>query len=203
MHGVAAELGAGGPTRHDISRDAELWSVVPDGETGVWVAGGVLERWDGAAWTPVVASLGQFATDAWSPAPGEIWIAQAGGGVSRYIDGVWQSVPSPSSNDLWAIWGASSDDVWVAGYANRVHHWNGATWTEASSPHSGTPGAVMALWGAGPEDVYAVGHHVLHFDGADWTDAELTGVNLRGVHGADGEVWTVGWQQTFLRLVPR
>ena len=202
LHGVVSELGASGPTRHDLSRDVELWSVVPDGDAGVWVAGGALERWDGVAWTPV-SSLGQFATDAWSPAPGEIWLAQASGWVSRYVDGVSQSVPSPSSNDLWAIWGASRDDVWVAGYANRVHRWDGTEWTEASNPHSGTPGAVMALWGSSPDDVYAAGHYVLHFDGVDWTDTGLTGVDLRSVHGAGGEVWTVGWRQTFLRLVPQ
>lgn len=198
-HGVVVEVGPGGPQRRDIETDAALRSIVADGDAGIWVAGGVFERWDGAAWTPV-SSLFQFATDAFSPAPGEIWLSQTSGEVSRYVDGVREPLSLPTNNDVFSIWVSGDGDVLAGLYANRIYRHDGAEWSEESAPDSGTPGAVIDLWGTAPDDVFALGSELLHFDGSSWMETEVTGSPLATIHGADGQVWAVGWKQRFVHL---
>jgi hypothetical protein len=198
-HGVVVELAPGGPIRRDIDRDASLRSIVADGDAGVWVAGGVLERWDGETWSPVVSSLGRFATDASSPGPGEIWLAQADGWVSRFVDGAQQPVGSPTSNDLWSIWIGTPDNVVVGAYANDIHGYDGQTWSEEIHDDSTTPGAIFDLWGT-EGDLFAVGSQLLHDGGGGWVDTEMTGRFLRSMSGAGGVVWAVGWEQRFVYL---
>ena len=83
--------------------------------------------------------------------------------------------------------------------------------------HSGLEGRtpeinVMDIWGAGPDDIYAVGFagHILHYDGSSWTEMESgTEENLEGVwgyvlHDEQGvethrEIFAVGQEGTILR----
>jgi hypothetical protein len=62
-------------------------------------------------------------------------------------------------------------------------------------------GALMSVWGASEDDVYAVGGQrdddsstgvVYHFDGSDWNREDPQSPMLNWVFGVDGEVFAVG-----------
>ncbi|MCA9699234.1 MAG: hypothetical protein KC431_17045, partial [Myxococcales bacterium] len=63
-------------------------------------------------------------------------------------------------------------------------------------------GALMSVWGPGPEDVYAVGGQpdpdpkatILHFDGSDWSEESTPAGTpmLNWVFGSEGRTWAVG-----------
>jgi hypothetical protein len=80
----------------------------------------------------------------------------------------------PSNVYLETVYGVVPDDVWAAGFGLLLH-WDGATWTDVSDtlPDSGGPNplGISAMWGAAPDDVYAITDDIalLHWDGAAWT----------------------------------
>ena len=72
------------------------------------------------------------------------------------------------------IWGSSSADVFAVGAiwgreSATIAHFDGRKWSPMSHP---APGAVTAVWGRGPKDVFAADSegHVLHYDGKTWSD---------------------------------
>ena len=72
----------------------------------------------------------------------------------------WTAVATPAAPD-WpvnAIWGSGADDVYVlANGGADLLHWNGSTW-KTMSQFSVNAGVFMyALWGTGPNNLYAGG----------------------------------------------
>ena len=54
---------------------------------------------------------------------------------------------------------------------------------------------LASTWGAGPDDVWAVGSHgtILHWNGTQWRgQADVVAADLTGISGACGEIWAVG-----------
>jgi uncharacterized protein YjdB len=110
---------------------------------------------------------------------------------------VWVPMSTPASSAN-AIWGTSASDVWtVAG--STVLHYDGSSWSATTVP---TIGGLMALWGASPIDVFAVGlgGAVMHYDGSAWTAMSSGSTQqLQAVWGAShGDVFTVGLNGTIL-----
>lgn len=72
----------------------------------------------------------------------------------------------------------------------------GFTWTEGVS--DAAEGTFMSVWGAGPEDVWAVGGQpeagvIFHRGPEGWAQAEVPeGPLLNWVHGAGDEIWVAG-----------
>jgi len=72
-------------------------------------------------------------------------------------------------------------------------------------------GALLSVWGAAPDDVYAVGGQLTsatssvgalyHYDGVAWTEQALPAGTpmLHWVFGVEGELWTVGRDGAALR----
>ena len=98
-----------------------------------------------------------------------------------------------------AVWAAGGADVLVAGGdgsasgPGKVARFDGGRWTVATID---TAGPLEALWGSGPDDVWAAGTGgaLVHFDGAAWTPAD-TGytVDLHAVWGSGPtDVYAVG-----------
>lgn len=83
----------------------------------------------------------------------------------------------PGTATLTALWGFAADDVWVAGYPAincfdcnveptvDFYHFDGKRWQHEPTE---LQGAIDALWGATPNDLWAVGSVVLRYDGARW-----------------------------------
>lgn len=110
----------------------------------------------------------------------------------------------------WAF-GFSADDVFVVGNDGTVLRWNGEVWESQSTP---VRAPLWGVWGAAPDDVWAVGGTgagsgepvILHFDGAGWTQFALPPLATQNVFalykvwGLDAQnVWAVGQQGVVLR----
>lgn len=95
-------------------------------------------------------------------------VTDAGGGL-RAVSGV------PSVPLLNWVYGFSDSDVFVVGNGGTVLHYDGETWALQPTP---TTEALWGVWGAAPDDVWAVGGDgrstsvptLLHYDGVSWED---------------------------------
>ncbi len=147
---TTALLGAGVTTWPiGVVSSSEVWL----GPHLRWV-GGSLERSPASA--PGDAAMKFFASnDGWS----------AGDGVWRWNGTAWAPQPSLGTSRYTAIDGTSANDVWVAG-AVGLRHWNGALWE--SGPALPVGAVVRDVRVLAPNDIWAVGSSVFHYDGAQW-----------------------------------
>jgi hypothetical protein len=76
--------------------------------------------------------------------------------------------------------------------ASNVMHWDGKAW---SAVESGTSARLVAVWGSGPKDVWAVGDKgtIVHWNGAVWSPV-VSGTTdaLLGIWGSrPDDIWVV------------
>ena len=132
-----------------VSRD-EVWL----GPHLRWV-GGNLERSPASA--PGDAAMKFFASnDGWS----------AGDGVWRWNGTAWVAQTALGTSRYTAVDGTSASDVWIAG-AVGLRHWNGTTWENGPALPSGA--VVRDVRVLAPNDIWAVGSSVFHYDGTQWS----------------------------------
>ncbi|HEX7978963.1 MAG TPA: hypothetical protein VF461_10200 [Gemmatimonadaceae bacterium] len=98
------------------------------------------------------------------------------------------------AENINAIWGASSSDVWIAGKdgSNVLQHWNGTSWTSYAGAETVD---MVALWGSGSSDVYAVGGTKMqHWNGSAWADtASASTTSLLAIWGSSAtDVYACG-----------
>jgi hypothetical protein len=116
-------------------------------------------------------------------------------GLARHWDGKqWAplelGVGVPLLN--W-VHGFSHDDVTLVGNAGTVLHWSGGAWSVEPTPTSQN---LWGVWGAAPDDLWAVGGSgnkdgdatLLHFDGSAWQSVALPTLQKAGVN-AFFKVW--------------
>jgi hypothetical protein len=128
---------------------------------------------------------------------GDAPAAEAGANVAHSIcssDGwCWESL-LPQGNDVVSIWASATDDVWVATLPGPILHRNGDDWSSFNLRSGKTDISVFAIWGSGPDSLWAVGTAVAHWDGATWTAVDLpTSAVFASVWGSSAnDVWAVG-----------
>jgi hypothetical protein len=132
-------------------------------------SGTVMLHWDGSAWSMAPV-----------PSPGR--------------DAEVRSISVDRQDDAWAIGGSQT----VQG-AGPVFHWNGAAWTELPPGETppGRPGTVSRLLALSPDDLWAAGGSIEHWDGSGWSVAGLpgdtAGASFGGIDAsAPADVWSVG-----------
>jgi hypothetical protein len=118
----------------------------------------------------------------------------------RAVGGRFQDVWFDSARRAWAVGWLGVDD---ASATPVLAAWDGDVWTPSDAGDLGT-GALNAVGGSGPDDVWAVGWSTpglgrdtlaLHYDGAAWSavpaapDGELSDVLVL----APDDAWAVGW----------
>jgi hypothetical protein len=198
---AAGQVAGCWPAGADCSnRQPRPWrytSVWGSGPNDVWVVGdsldglvGLASHWDGTTWTrtdvgsvPLLGAVsGQGAGDAW--AVGDH------GTVARWDGSTWRSTTAGTDATLNAVWVDGPDDVWVAANPGTFTHWNGSAWSSGTSYGK----VVGGLWGSAPNDVWAVGDWIQHYDGKSWSPvATPEGVSLSHVWGSGpNDVWAVG-----------
>jgi hypothetical protein len=141
------------------------------------------------------AVAGAGRTDLWIG--GEAGLSVPGSNVLHFDGGRWSIEPSPLGL-VYGIWAASENDVWFVGddvsfqRMGAIARWDGGAITVVAS----FPGRVVtSVWGAGPNDVYAVagayggGDEIaLHWDGGAWS--QIPGVGGTHVAGSGpSDVW--------------
>ncbi|MFC1639803.1 Ig-like domain-containing protein [Gemmatimonadota bacterium] len=148
----------------------------------------------------------------WSAHPSEkqnyflsaVWGASAGDvyatGFRRtlhYDGAAWSEILQ--GGESYVVGGMGPNDVYAVGSA--VFHYDGSGWREQPS---GTTEGLSGVWGASPDDVYAVGDHgtIVHYDGTDWREQSSgTTEHLTDVWGTGAsDVYAVGVHGTILHF---
>jgi hypothetical protein len=158
-------------------------------------------HWNGAVWATTVAETSDV-EDLWGVpgAAGGLLFACGTFGLSRFTGSAWIAESGGAvAGGAGGLGGFGVDDVWAVSL-DTLAHWNGAAWLDtAPDSSSNFITAARSVWGAAPDDVWAVGElgTIDHWDGARWTQV-LAGTfpyypSLAKVHGSSADdVWAVG-----------
>ncbi len=137
-----------------------------------------------------------FVSASWAISETDILVA-AFPSFHRYDGTTWRIVPG-SASGVEAMWGSSA--TLVFGVGQRIVRFDGTAWTEMTNPGGNR---LRAVWGSGPNSVYAVGQSgtILRFNGTSWAAmTSPTTTALVGVAGAgDTLVFAVGADGSILR----
>ncbi len=166
---------------------SDLFGVWGSGSGDVWAVGngGTILHWDGTAWSAVSSgATGDFAS-IWGSGATDVWAVGAKGLIQHWNGTAW-STGGTAPNNFASVWGSGPDDVWAVGLVDDAEfyvyttplaaHWNGSAWSLVALPsESYTSATVTALWGSGPDDVWAAGYgpdpgSFLHWDGSAWSE---------------------------------
>src|SRR5262249_12681243 len=128
--------------------------------------------------------------------------------VLHYDGNAWAQVPTGQSGDLWWVHAFANGPVFMSGANANVLKWEGTHFVRTVTP--GLPrNTVFGVWGAAPDDVYAVGSgggangFIWHYDGNAWSVVSLpddipafTNGDIPGFFKVWGsgknDVWVVG-----------
>jgi len=154
------------------------------------------------------ASSTGWLLNVWGPSADDLYAAggnPARGLVMHYDGTSWTEltlgVDVPLLN--WSH-GFGQDDITVVGNAGTVLHYDGSSWTQQTTP---TDQDLWGVWGASPNDLWAVGGKglmdgqatLLHFDGSTWEPATIPALTRPRVYAfykvwgsSAHDVWAVG-----------
>ena len=95
-----------------------------------------------------------------------------------------------------ACWGSSPNDVYIVGNGGQIHHFDGTSFTQMTS---NTTKDLHSVWGTSNSNIWAAGFNsqtaesvLLHFDGNNWANQDLSQLGGKIGVGGDGvgSVWT-------------
>jgi hypothetical protein len=181
----------------------------PGGVPWMTGAGGLLRRWDGAAFADdSVYGLGAAFADLWGPADGDLFLVGSYGTVARRQGGeltLWRHATFAHASGLWV---AGPDFAVTVGPSTSscffffcttepgvIREWNGSRW-ERRAGHGN------AVSGTSPDDVWAVGDGgiIAHRDGDGWSEVgSPVETELMSVFASADDVWAVGADGVVLR----
>ncbi len=162
-------------------------------------------------WAPAFDPSSQWLLSVWGPGSDDLYAVggqgrPSTGAIFHRNAGGWSPLDTGLSDLPLLNWvfGFGSDDVFVVGEGGTILHHDGTSWTRQDS---GTSEVLWGVWGAAPDDVYAVGGNpfaggvptVTHYDGSAWTPVVLPELERANVFaffkvwgsGPD-DVWVVG-----------
>jgi hypothetical protein len=146
-------------------------AIVGTSASEAWAVdlGGVMWRLDGKEWKNNGTSrlLDHDYRVAWAADSTHVWV---GGEATRFWNGQdWSDIDLFRSDyGLEAIHGSAANDVWAVSGGGTIAHYDGKKWQHSYSADSW----VNAIWAVAPDDVWAVGSDILHWNGNSW-DTEL------------------------------
>lgn len=165
------------------------------------------------AWEVVVEDVPGALLSVWGTSTSDVWVvgADAGDGtgpVVLHLDGdAWQRVPTGrTEGDLWWVFGFEGGPVYMGGDGGVILRHDPADGSFATMTTPGT-GTVFGIWGASPEDVWAVGGDSESAGGFAWRlastgawepepsvpDDVASSAALWKIHGTStSEAWAVG-----------
>jgi hypothetical protein len=143
---------------------------------------GKIQEWDGTSWTRTGGTEGH-ALRAIRSCGGDEAFAVGDGGVILVRTGThWNSASLVPPANLSSAWLDPSGEIFAVG-SNLALRYDGTSWTTLSVLGASEPD-LRDVWGAAPDDVYAVGNGVFRFDGTAWSKVLSEGFTT-GVWGSD------------------
>jgi len=162
----------------------QLWGAAPDDIWGIG-NGGNIAHFDGRAWQRVPSGTTVLLTAIAGRGPGEAWIAGAGGTILRLRGGTWTREELVSDGDALAledvyfnaVWVAPNGTVWVGGTLMKRNGEGGSIDADCvlgrreegrwvfDHDHECDSGNSLFIWGTGPDDVWADGAFLVHWNG--------------------------------------
>src|SRR5262249_26896757 len=128
---------------------------------------------------------GTFWQSAQASSPSDVWVA-GNGPNSLHFDGQsWHAVQNGLAT-TFQFWPFSPTDVWAAD-SGVIVHGDGTTFTRSVIPPGVNP--VGVLWGAAPNDLYAAGIPLAHWNGSVWTAVPEVGVAFFVTGSGSNDVW--------------
>jgi hypothetical protein len=181
-----------------------LWGSGPNDVWGTSISGDFLGHWDGSAWVAVAPNGGGGVLA--GAAPGDWWVFGFGepgvGTAGPFAFDHHQPAQVACSADAGATYCCVLPDG-TTGCGS--FHGPVGTSAEECSPAKDSEAlssAVSAGWASDTNDVWFVGLHAFHYDGARWTCAHIpSNAYLQGVWGSSRtDVWAVGNAGTILHF---
>lgn len=167
----------------------------------VWAVGdaGTVIHFDGATWRAVPGIQGDDLRAVFAVGPNSVWIAGARR-LYRYDGQSIADAPLPFTYDLGgsALFALADDDVWLGTIFGTALHYDGSVWSYSEGLDHNR--AISDLWGASPNDLWAVSDYPLdisRFDGTEWRQVPYvpgsSPENVGVLHGrAANDVWLAG-----------
>ena len=134
-------------------------------------ASGVVLRYDGSSWAPVLQVDGVLFNGVWGSGPDDVFAAGFlveerddqffVSGVVWHFDGTaWSPMDLPDVGVLYEVWGTSGSDVYVVGEEGLILHYDGTGWERTTVGRE----SLLGVWGGGAGEVFAVGNNgtILH-----------------------------------------
>ncbi len=156
----------------------------------VWAVGSEVAHYDGSAWKRI-ASPGGTLRAVWAIADG-VAIVGADDGEVYKVDSTATRLGNSPGAGIRAIFAFAHNDIYAGDSGGSILHWNGAQWTVIEQLE---PEPIVAMWGSGPTDLWAVGGSYAHFDGVAWTTIPEDEAQARGIvamwGSASDAIWAV------------
>jgi hypothetical protein len=164
-----------------------------------------------ATWSQLFSKLPGALISVWGTDANDVWSVggDAGDGdgpMVMHFDGSgWTRHLLGESGDLWWVHGFAGGPLFLGGEDGMILRYEGGVFERMPTPTSA--GTVFGIWGAAPDDVWAVGGagstptggFLWHYDGKDWSPSPLAPATLASdatvfkVWGtAADDVWFVG-----------
>lgn len=161
------------------------------------------------AWTVVAQDLPGALLSIWGTSADDVWVvgadARDGSGplVLHYDGEGWERrMTGLSEGDLWWVFGFEAGPVYLGGAGGVILRYEDGTFSPMTTPSTGT---VFGLWGASPEEMWAVGGSgdrqgfAWRLEGDTWTpepsvpEERVADAAIWKVYGTDAETaWLVG-----------
>lgn len=204
---------------HTVAAD-DVWAVGSYFDDELGRTGGLIEHWDGSAWTLVSRRPGAEFTAVDGRAADDVWavgVVDGGKAYAQHWDGVaWRNVsPVPStrratlfrsvaaigSSDVWAV-GRSEPPDNATSLAPRVlaARWDGGEWRPLAVPHVPNHpdrSSLNSIVANGPDDIWTAGFLddrpvTMHWDGASWRIVPPGAPLAELSRSPDGQLWALG-----------
>lgn len=154
---------------------------------------------DGAEeWQLVSDDLPAALLSVWGSSENDVWVVGGEGGdgagpaVFHYDGAAWSRLDTglTDNTDLWWVFGFEGGPVFLGGEKGTILRYQDGEFEQLTTPGVAT---VFGMWGASPDDVWAVGGNLTgggfawRFDGAEWTAVAEVPAEITG----PGTIWKV------------
>lgn len=149
-----------------------------------------------ARWSVIASGLPEALMSVWGTSADDVWVVGgdvgAGPLVAHWDGGAWTRIATGTSGELWWVFGFPGGPVYVGGKDGVILRFAAGAMTPMTTPGNGT---VYGLWGASPDEVWAVGGadggasggFAWRLDGDAWVEA----AGFPPEVSADRAVWKV------------